>query len=130
MKYAVQAVIFNEVGEVLAVSRKEDHRDFGLPGGKVDPEDNGDFKRAICREIFEETGIYANYGTLELVLSMHMGGYMGYTYLVHDWHGEINTTEPHVVKWAPFQVIKGGSFGEWNKLVARSLNSMGVDFIE
>ena len=39
IKKAAQVVLINEEGLVLGVSRKTDHNDFGLPGGKVDPED-------------------------------------------------------------------------------------------
>jgi hypothetical protein len=35
-----QVVLINPDGLVLGVSRKHDHTDFGLIGGKMDPEDN------------------------------------------------------------------------------------------
>ena len=124
MKQAVQVVLLNEVGEVLAVSRKDDHNDFGLIGGKVDPEDNSTEDAAI-RETKEETGL--DITNLRLIFSMHKDGYMGYTYLA-DYSGEINTNEPHVVKWTNFKTITEGSFGYWNKLVAESLSSMGINF--
>lgn len=134
MKYAVQAVIFNDKGEVLAVSRKDNHKDFGLPGGKVDPEDSTDLvgytaqERAIVREVKEETGLLINPRTMELVYATHKDGYMGYTYLVKDWVGEIHTDEPHVVKWAHYNLTERGSFGKWNTQVAESLISMGHEF--
>ena len=59
MKEAVQIVILNEKNEVLAVSRKDNHKDFGLPGGKVDPEDFSNVD-AIIREVKEETGLDIN----------------------------------------------------------------------
>lgn len=55
--HAVCAVIVNNDGKILAVSRKDDHEKFGLPGGKVDPEDGEDYTSAIIREVKEETGI-------------------------------------------------------------------------
>jgi len=124
MKEAVQIVVLNDQGEVLAVSRKDDHKNFGLPGGKVDPEDK-DIIAAAHREMMEETGLKIT--NLRLVFSMHKRGYMGYTYLA-NYEGEIETDEPHVVKWAPFQTIIDGTFGDWNMLVANSLESMGINF--
>jgi ADP-ribose pyrophosphatase YjhB (NUDIX family) len=128
MKYAVQAVILNDKGEVLAVSRKDNHDDFGLVGGKVDPEDHTP-TFAMLREVKEETGLTINRDTMEIVFQMHKDGYMGITYLVKDWEGEIQTDEPHVVKWTTFNEIMRGSFGKWNNMVRESLNSMGIEFL-
>lgn len=123
MKEAVQVVILNDEGEVLAVSRKHDHNDFGLVGGKVDEGETP--IQAILRECLEETGIIIYEGGLIPIFQMHKNGYMGYTYLAKVWDGEINTDENHVVKWTSFNTIIDGTFGYWNKLVAESLLSMG-----
>ena len=130
IKHAVQIVILNEEGLVLAVSRKYDHEDFGLAGGRVDPEDNGDLEYAIKREVKEETGLEVH--SMVEVFSMHKGKYMGHTFLATEWEGEISydkEKEPHVVKWAPFSVIEEGSFGKWNSMVAESLISMELEFV-
>jgi len=127
MKYSVQAVILNDQGEVLAVSRKTDHNDMGLVGGKVDPEDES-FEAALIREVKEETGLNINMETAELVFAIHKDGYMGYTYLIKDWEGEIQTDESHVVKWTYFAEIMTGSFGRYNCLVGESLNDLGIKF--
>lgn len=125
-KLSVQVILLNDNGEVLAVSRKDNHKDFGLIGGKVDPEDNGDFIAAAIREAKEETGL--DIYNLRLVFAMHKDGYMGYTFLA-DFFGEITTDEPHIVKWVPFiQIIDNSSFGEWNALVATSLKNAGITF--
>jgi len=124
MKVSAQVVLINEEGLVLGVSRKTDHNDFGLPGGKMDPEDLS-IEAAALREVKEETGL--NIYDLELVFAMHKQGYMGYTYLA-KYSGEINHKEPHVVKWVPFQVIMQGSFGRFNELVSESLDDMGIEY--
>ena len=123
MKEAVQVVILNEDGEVLAVSRKHDHNDFGLVGGKVDKGESP--FDAIIRETYEETGLVIYEGGLIPIFQMHRNGYMGYTYLAKVYSGKIHTDENHVVKWTSFNTIIDGSFGEWNYLVAESLISMG-----
>lgn len=124
IKKAAQVVLINEEGLVLGVSRKTDHNDFGLPGGKVDPEDKDEMAAAI-REVKEETGL--DITDLQLVFVMHRNGYLGYTYIA-KYSGEINHNEPHVVKWVPFEVIMNGTFGRFNQLVAESLENMGVVF--
>jgi ADP-ribose pyrophosphatase YjhB (NUDIX family) len=125
MKVSAQVVLINPQGLVLGVSRKNDHDDFGLIGGKMDPEDNGDAMVTAIRETLEETGL--NISNLRLVLAIHKDGYMSYTYLA-DYEGEINHNEPHVVKWLPMERLVNGSFGKYNKLVSESLKDMGVSF--
>lgn len=123
MKKSVQIVLINENKEVLAVSRKDNHTNMGLIGGKIDPEDIDEISAAI-RETKEETGL--DITNLRLIFAMHKEKYMGYTYLA-DYSGEIYTEEPHVVKWTTFDEIISGTFGTWNQLVYDSLISMGVD---
>jgi len=122
MKETVQVVLINKDKQILGVSRKTDHKDFGLPGGKIDPEDKSP-EEAIVREVKEETGL--DIYNIRLVFAMHKMGLMGYTYLA-DYSGEINTEEPHVVKWVEYKEVLNGSFGRWNKLVLESLNDMGI----
>lgn len=124
-KPAVQIVVLNEQGEILMVSRKTDHSDFGLPGGKVESRDNSLIMAAV-RETKEETGI--DISDLELIFAMHRKGRMGYTYLAKG-HGEINydfEAEPHIVKWSNFQEVIDGGYGDYNKLVYEALISKEV----
>jgi hypothetical protein len=120
-----QIVLINEEGLILGVSRKDNHNDFGLPGGKMDPEDNGDPMVTAIRECKEETGL--DVYDLQLVFAIHKSGNMGYTYLA-KYSGEINHNEPHVVKWVPMQVLINGSFGRYNQMVSESLTDMGVEY--
>ena len=120
-----QVVLINEDGLILGVSRKTNHNDFGLPGGKMDPEDNGDPMVTAIRECKEETGLDAT--DLELVFAIHKNGNMGYTYLA-KYSGEIEHDEPHVVKWVPMQVLINGCFGRYNEMVSESLTSMGINY--
>lgn len=126
MKYTAQAVLLNSEGYVLGVSRKTDFKDFGLPGGKMSPEDAGDMKATAIRETLEETGLKIY--DLRLVFAIHKDGFMSYTYLA-DYTGKINHNEPHLVKWLPFEILTYGSFGKYNQLVSESLVSMGIKFL-
>jgi 8-oxo-dGTP pyrophosphatase MutT (NUDIX family) len=127
MEYTAQVVLINPEGLVLGVSRKNNHDDFGLPGGKMEAIDNGEPKFTAIREAFEETGLQIS--NLRLVFAMHKDGYMGHCYMA-DYKGEINHNEPHVVKWLPFETLIRGSFGKYNTLVAESLKNMGIDFVK
>lgn len=120
-----QVVLINEIGLILGVSRKDNHNDFGLVGGKMDPEDNNDPMATAIRECKEETGL--DITNLRLVFAIHKSGNMGYTYLA-DYSGEINHNEPHIVKWVPMQVLINGSFGRYNEMVSESLSDMGVKY--
>lgn len=97
-------------GNVLATSRKDNHEDFGLPGGKVEIDELPE--QALRREVKEETGL-----TLLDVEEVYEG-------TERDWivkvftaktEGEIYTEENIVVDWVPWQKVLDGSFGAFNK---------------
>ena len=122
-----QVVLLNEDGLVLGVSRKTNHNDFGLAGGKLEDIDNDNPISAAIREAKEETGL--DVYNLKLIFAIHKNGNMGYTYLA-NYSGNINHNEPHVVKWVPFSVLINGSFGKYNQLVSESLDDMGIQYIK
>jgi ADP-ribose pyrophosphatase YjhB (NUDIX family) len=125
MKITAQVVLINPEGFILGVSRKDDHNDFGLIGGKMDLQDNNDPILTAIRETREETGL--EIGDLRLIFAIHKEGFMGYTYLA-DYSGEINHNEPHVVKWVAMERLVLGSFGKYNKMVSESLDDMGIKY--
>lgn len=56
--YSVVAVITDDQGRYLAVSRKDNHDDLGFPGGKIEAGETPE--EAIVRELHEETGLLAS----------------------------------------------------------------------
>jgi 8-oxo-dGTP pyrophosphatase MutT (NUDIX family) len=121
--HAVSIVLINEQKQILGVSRKYDHDDMGIVGGKVDPDDNFDIMAAAIRETKEETGL--DIFDLELIYATFVGNRMQWTFLA-KYSGEIHTDEPHVVKWIDKETLLKGSFREYNNEVLTSLNQMGI----
>lgn len=124
---AVSVIVMNDNGQIVGVSRKDNHSDFGLPGGKIDPEDK-DVLDGCIRELYEETGLV--FGR-EKFVKIYQGTHMGYwqsTYYVSvtsDMDDSVfDYDEPHVVKWTNWQTVFDGSFGKYNRIVHDKLEKL------
>ena len=139
--HSVSIVLINNDKQILGVSRKYDHTDMGLVGGKVDKEDFINLRfipqdknlhlmaaliKAAIRETKEETGL--DIFDLEVIYSTNWDDRMQWTFLA-NWRGEIHTNEPHAVKWINTEILKQGGFWEYNKEVLKSLNTKGIFII-
>ena len=102
-------IIAND-GKILAVSRKTNPDDFGMPGGKVDPGETP--AEAAARELQEETGLTAT--NLRQVFADFDGDCTCYTF-VGQISGEIDTDESGVIRWVDPEVMLRGSFGDYNR---------------
>jgi 8-oxo-dGTP pyrophosphatase MutT (NUDIX family) len=95
MRKAATTLIIDR-GQVLSVSRLDDHADIGLPGGKLDPGES--CEEAAIRETLEETGI-------RVISMIHVFecddgcGYYVHTFLVTEWEGVPRARESSMVQW-------------------------------
>lgn len=108
---AVCFYLRNEFGKYLAVSRKDNHNDFGSPGGKVD---NGETpEQAVVREVLEETGVVVDPVSLELLYDALCFGRTDFNtgYYTGRVTGELSTKEAGVVAWVTYTQLTYGSFG-------------------
>ena len=112
-------LIGNSCGQVLAVSRRGEFTEFGLPGGKVD--DGETTVQAAIRELYEETGVRVTSDDLEFLYSADDGhGYDVTTFvLTRDLsRGETMQQEPDMlVSWVDPRVLIEGPFGDYNARV-------------
>lgn len=106
---AACVLILSNDGKILAVSRKHDPSDFGLPGGKVDPGETP--LQAAGRELEEETGLKAI--SLNPVYTRDDEGSKCTTF-AGKVEGEIDTDEAGVIRWVDPEVLLQGSFGDYN----------------
>lgn len=117
---AVTALLFNEEGKILAVSRRDNHNDFGLPGGKLDEGET--HEQAIIREVKEETGLELS--DLKEYYVREDVGYISTTYLAkHTGMIKPKDDKEGVVKWTDFEELKKGSFGIYNKALEEFYNN-------
>lgn len=117
MQNVAVAVILNEQKQILAVSRKYDHNDFGLPGGKQEGEE--DIWECLSREVLEETGLVVK--DLAKLIDTRRGHdpdtYV-WCFFAKVGNSLISTPEDHVVKWMePQDFISQGSFKEYNSAI-------------
>lgn len=120
MKRAACVLIINKDNpdEILGVSRKDNDKDFGLPGGKA--EEGESSQDCAIRECIEETNILVERSIL-IYSNKDVNGYICETFLATIYKGEIdNTKEAGVVKWVNWDILEAGSFGDYNKQVKES----------
>lgn len=120
LKKAV-CVILRKGNLILSVSRKDNHEDKGLVGGKVDDTDDS-VELACIREAKEETGY--DICSLKLIDSRVWGGYLQHCF-VADYRGRIDYNreiETGLVEWVTPQRLVEGSFGAYNLEIFRQLN--------
>lgn len=118
MSYSATVVIVHPTNPdlVLGVTRKHDHNDWGLPGGKIEP---GEYADSACiRECFEETGVTVTSKTM-----LYSGTYrydsdrVCTTFLALKYVGTPSACEDALVDWVPWSRLREGSFSAYNRHV-------------
>lgn len=122
-KLAAVALIFNEdKTKLLGVSRKDNSKLFGLPGGKVDEGES--MTEGVIREVKEETGL--NVKSASPIFLREDGEFVAAVYLVTDYNGEVSTKESGVVAWITFEDLKQGAFSEYNTKLEQHLKFLNI----
>ncbi len=121
--FAVAALIRNpsDSNLFLGVSRKDNHSDFGLVGGKL--EEGEKPIEGLIREVKEETNL--DVSEHKFVYSKMIGSdkiVLYYECSVKDTT-KLTSMENAVVKWVTRQDLEQGSFGEYNKSLFRVLET-------
>lgn len=126
LKLAVCAIMFRVDGYILAVSRRGQPDNLGLPGGKVDPGETPE--QAIIREVREETGLKVL--SLEPVFERPCIGKDTYRAIcyVAEYSGVPQSVEEGIsVKWITWERLLDpkGSFAEYNRQLYEHLVARG-----
>ncbi len=120
---AATALIFHPENPamVLGVSRKDNHNDFGLPGGRIEPRETPE--QCMVRELYEETGLRAIDWHLVFEAYEENRKVRAATYMVTKFEGCISTQEAGVAAWVPSLklVDETSTFRDFNKALFKVL---------
>ena len=127
--YAIASIRYPHTDYYLAVSRKNNLTDFGLPGGSI--EEGETASQAAIREVFEETSAVVAH-PVELYTAQGEDGKLCTTFLFEllSWPicgsglvGKVNK-EGAIVKWLSKEDLCKGSFKEYNTKLFQCLSHL------
>lgn len=116
---AVTILFINSSKEVLAVSRKNDHADIGLPGGSV--EEGESFADAAIRETMEEVGVKIT--SMRDVFDHPCRVHYAHTFQVDTYQGDPQALEGAWVGWVKPEALLAEhcSFRVYNRALFEAL---------
>lgn len=115
MKKAVCALILDSNNKILSVTRKNNHDDWGLPGGKLDEDET--FQVALIREVLEETGHHVNIKDKDNYFEDIDGDFLVRTYpcdILSKSILNLDPSETGKVSYIDSQELLKGSFKDYN----------------
>ena len=118
-KRAVCGLLFHN-NKILSVSRKSNHNDFNLFGGKLE---NGEtWKQALIRECYEETGYNINIIPIYYEAMCDDTLVRTYVCIATDYSLEYPEKDLAVVKYLSPSELTSGIFGDYNKALFKHFN--------
>jgi 8-oxo-dGTP diphosphatase len=131
MRNAAVMLIVKE-GRILAVSRRYDKTKFGLPGGKVEPEETPE--QAAIRETLEETGIKVTKCQFIFLRDEPRDrpegeDFHAYCYYATEWEGQPHDSEEGHVEWLTERELidDKGAFADYNTRTLAVFKTMFPD---
>ena len=118
-KKAVCGLLFYN-NKILSVSRKENHNDFNLFGGKLENDETRE--EALIRECYEETGY--NINIIPVYYEAMCGDTLVRTYIcvATDYSLEYPEKGMHIVKFLSPSALTSGSFSKYNSKLFKHFN--------
>jgi 8-oxo-dGTP pyrophosphatase MutT (NUDIX family) len=117
---AACSLVINPCGLVLAVSRRDDPTDFGLPGGKREGCETP--LQTAIRETFEETRVRLFPEHMVPIYAGQGRKFYCATYLATKYDdSEIGSSEEGVVKWLDYAEVLPGTFRNYNARLLREI---------
>ena len=118
-KKAVCGLLFHN-NKILAVSRKNNHSDFNLFGGKL--ESGETWEQALIRECYEETGYYINIIPVYYEAMCDDTLVRTYICVATDYSLEYPEKGMHIVKFLSPSALTSGSFSKYNSKLFKHFN--------